>query len=139
MGKKNKIRYTSANKPRATITLTGNVYLQYHDEEGADIQKGDLLVFAECKQLHTNYFAQYEQTGFTGYFKVDVSDGKEWQPVILNEIFENHEHHFSRTERPMDTFTLCKEMLAALKGRSLSRTYREHYELEAEDDSDDEA
>ena len=129
MAKKNKIRYTATPKIRAGITLTGNVYLQYRDEDKAESVRGDLLVFAECKQLHTNYLAEYERTGFTGYFRVDVYDGKDWQPVILNEIFEHREHHFSRTDRPIDTYTLCREMLAALKGRELTRTYREHYEL----------
>lgn len=132
MGKR-KITYTSEQKNRPTITLTGDVWLQYRDEDH-ETKKGDLLAFAECKQLHTNYFAEYAQTGFTGYFKVDVFDGKEWQPVILNEIFENHEHHFSRTERPIDTFEFIKEMLTALAGKKLTRTYREHYELlEAEE------
>lgn len=130
MGKR-KITYTATPKKRVAITLTGNVFLQYREEDAvAQAKKGDLMVFAECKQLHTNYLAEYEQTGFTGYFKVDVSDGTDWQPVILNEIFAHHEHHFSRTERPIDTYNLCKEMLAALAGKNLTRTYREHYELE---------
>ena len=135
MGKKNKIRYTAKPKNFASITLTGNVYLQYRDEEKAESLRGDLLVFAECKQLHTNYFAEYERTGFTGYFKVDVFDGKDWQPVILSEIFEHHEHHFSRTDRPIDTYHLCHEILTSLGGRTLSRTYREHYELVPQNDT----
>ncbi len=132
MAKRNKITYTSTPKQRSGITLNGNVYLQYRDEEKAESMRGDLLLFAECKQLHTNFLAEYERTGFTGYFKVDVFDGKDWQPVILNEIFEHHEHHFSRKDRPLDTFNLCHEMLVALKGKNLSRTYREHYELAEE-------
>lgn len=130
MGKRNKVRYTASPKSRVAIVLNGNVYLQYRDDELAQSVKGDLLVFAECKQLHTNYLAEYEQTGFTGYFKVDVFDGKDWQPVILNDIFDHHEHHFCKTERPIDTYNLCREMLQKLAGRSLTRTYREHYELE---------
>ncbi len=130
MGKR-KITYTSTPKKRVGIVLTGNVYLQYRDDESVEInQKGDLLVYAECKQLHTNHLAEYDQTGFTGYFKVDVYDGVAWQPVIINDIFSHHEHHFSRTERSIDTYALCKEMLTALAGRTLLRTYREHYELE---------
>jgi hypothetical protein len=126
-----KITYTATPKKRVPIELTGTVYLQYVDDaQSAIAKKGDLLVYAECKQLHTNYYAQYENTGFTGYFRVDVSDGTDWQPVILNEIFAGHEHYFSRTERPIDTYNLIKEMLTALAGRILTRTYREHYELE---------
>jgi hypothetical protein len=127
MGKR-KISYTSEQKNRPVITLTGNAYLQYRDEDH-ETHKGDLLVFAECKQLHTNHLAEYDRTGFTGYFKVDVWDGNDWKPVILNEIFTHHEHHFSRTERPIDTFNFIKEMLTALAGKNLTRTYREHYEL----------
>ena len=130
MAKKNKIRYTAEVKNRPQIVLTGKVFLQYRDDELVEqTNKGDLLVFAECKQLHTNYLGEYTRTGFTGYFRVDVYDGKEWQPVILNEIFRNHEHHFSKTERSIDTFNLCEEMLVAFRGKTLTRTYREHYEL----------
>lgn len=134
MGKKNKIRYTSSPKNRPGIVLTGNVFLQYRDEERAVSQRGDLLLFAECKQLHTNYLGEYERTGFTGYFKVDVFDGKDWQAVILNEIFQHHEHHFGRKERSIDVFKRCEEILLGLKGRTLSRTYREHYELTPEEE-----
>lgn len=134
MGKR-KITYTATPKKRVEIILSGAVYLQYEEDEQIEqAKKGDVMVYAECKQLHTNYFAEYRQTGFTGYFKVDVSDGKDWQPVILNEIFQHHEHHFSRTERPIDTYTLCKGMLTALAGKKLVRTYREHYELEEQED-----
>lgn len=126
-----KVTYTATPKRRVEIVLTGNVYLQYVDDEAVEqTKKGDLLAYAECKQLHTNYLAQYGQTGFTGYFKVDVYDGAEWQPVILSGIFDAHEHHFSRTERPIDTYNLCRDLLTALSGRLLVRTYREHYELE---------
>jgi len=135
---KRKIAYTSTPKRYVAIELTGNIYLQYVDDDAAAIaKKGDLMVFAECKQLHTNHLAEYENTGFTGYFRVDVSDGSEWRAVILNEIFENHEHHFSRKERPIDTYNLIKEMLTELKGRNLTRTYREHYELEIKEEETD--
>ena len=135
MGKRNKVRYTSAPKSKVTITLSGNVSLQYRDDEKIDTtMKGDLLVYAECKQLHTNYFAQYDRTGFTGYFKVDVYDGNAWQPLIITDIFTSHENHFSRTEKPADTYAICEEILKALTGRTLLRTYREHYELEEVDE-----
>lgn len=137
MGKR-KITYTATPKKYVAIELNGNVYLQYQDDEDVEqSKKGDLLAYAECKQLHTNYFGEYSRTGFTGYFKVDVFDGEEWQPVILNGIFDHHEHHFSRTERPIDTYRLIKEMLTALKGRKLARTYREHYELEEPEAKED--
>ena len=135
MGKRNKIRYTATAKPTVAIELSGNVYLQYRDDEAvADTHKGDLLCYAECKALHTNFMGEYERTGFVGYFKLDVYDGKAWQPVLLNDIFTEREHHFSKTERSLDTFLLCQQRLQALRGKRLVRTYREHYELEATDE-----
>jgi hypothetical protein len=131
MGKKNKIRYVAETKKRVEIFPTGNVYLQHRDEElVAQTIKGDLLVFPECVALNTNHLGEYTRTGFVGYFRVDVFDGVDWQPVILNEIFRDREHHFSKTERSIDRFNFILEMLQALKGRTLLRTYREHYELE---------
>jgi hypothetical protein len=129
MGKR-KITYTAKPVRRIEIILTGKVLLQFRDEEEvAENNKGDLLVFPECEALHTTRQGQYDQIGFSGYFKVDVFDGKDWQPVILNDIFKR-ENHFSKTERPIDTYAICEEILEALKGRILLRTYREHYELE---------
>ena len=91
-----------------------------------------MLVFAECRALHTNHLGEYERTGLSGYFKVDIFDGKEWRPVILNEIFNDKEHHFNRRDRPLDTYLLCKEKLEKLRDKNLQRTYREHYELDHE-------
>jgi hypothetical protein len=140
MGKRNKITYTATPKKRVDIALTGNVYLQYRDDERVEkTHKGDLLVYAECKQLHTNYLGEYERTGFTGYFKVDVFDGSEWRAVLLNDIFPSNEHHFSRTERSIDTYHLIYDMLTALARKPLTRTYREHYMLAVDEATDDEA
>jgi hypothetical protein len=129
MGKR-KVTYKTNEKPRHLLVLTGRIFLQYVDDEIAlEAQKGDLLVFANNEALHTTHLGEYERTGFTGYFKVDVSDGKIWQPLIINEVFKNRENHFCRTERPIDTYNLCCETLRALAGKTLLRTYREHYEL----------
>lgn len=129
MGKR-KVTYTSKDKPKPTITISGVIFLQYVDDEAAlDAQKGDLLVFANNEALHTTKLGEYESTGFTGYFKVDVSDGKVWQPLLINDIFPEKENHFSRSERPIDTFKICTEILRALEGKILTRTYREHYQL----------
>src|SRR5262245_47699622 len=130
-GKRNKIRYTSTPKARVPILLTGKVYLQYVDDEAAEGgKKGDLLVFPQNEALHTTRQGEYGSTGFSGYFKVDVSDGHEWCAVLPGELFPEEENHFSKTERPIDRYRLCEEMLVALKGRTLVRTYRDHYMLE---------
>jgi hypothetical protein len=105
--------------------------LQYVDEELIALpQKGDLMLFAQCEALHTTRQGDYWATGVSGYFKVDVYDGKKWQPVSLPELFPGREHHFSKTECPIDTYEFCKELIIPLTSRILLRTYREHYVLE---------
>lgn len=132
--KHNKKRYQREEKPLKPIVLSGNVFLEYVDDEAlAKPAKGDVKMFASCKELHTTYLGAYEYTGFVGYFKVDVFDGYDWKPVILSELFPGREHYFSKSECPIDTYRLCAEIIARLKGRSLKRTYREHYELMDED------
>ncbi len=130
-GKRNKIRYTSTPKPRIAIVLTGDIYLRYVDDDKIELaRKGDLQVFPCNEALTTVRQGDYRSTGFAGYFKVDVYDGKEWQPVILQEVFTGREHYFSKTECPIDTYAICHDVLKALAGRCLVRKYREHYELE---------
>ncbi len=126
--KKNKKRYQVTVRTKILITLTGKVYLQYVDEEQiGQAVKGDIMVFAQNEALHTTRFAEYDETGFSGYFKVDVFDGKTWQPVIISNMFPQHENHFGKKERPIDTYAICSEMLRAMAGVNLLRTYREHY------------
>lgn len=91
--------------------------------------KGDLLLHASADALHTVRQGEYWSTGVAGYFKVDVYDGKRWQPVLLNDLFPGREHYFSKRECPIDTFTLCSELLTARMPLTLTRTYREHYAL----------
>lgn len=131
---KKKIRYTVNDKPKKLIVLSGEIGLQYVDDEQLEsAAKGDLKLFPKCDELHETYFAQYDSTGFAGYFKVDVWDGRQWCPVVLAEIFERKEHYFGKKELPIDCYYLCRDMLQALKGRQLARTYREHYELVDDD------
>lgn len=127
-GKRNKVRYQSTPKKRVEIILTGNVYLMFRDEDAIAVaQKGDLLVFPNNEALHTTRQGEYEGLGFTGYFKVDVCSGTEWLPVLIQSIFPDHENHFSKTERPIDTFNLIAEILGNMKQKTLLRTYREHF------------
>lgn len=129
MAKHNKLRYQVKEKQKVTITLTGVVFLRYvHDEAAMQAKKGDLLVYPYNDALNTTRQGEYEKTGFTGYFKADVSDGKVWQPVLLGEIFKNNEQYFAKSERPIDTYHLCEEILKNNEGITLVRTYREHYE-----------
>ena len=131
MAKRNKLTYQVKEKTKVTITVTDRIFLQYRDDEEAlQAQKGDLLVYPNNEALNTTYQGEYEKTGFVGYFKIDVCDGKVWQPLLLNEIFKNNENHFSKTERSIDTFNLCAEILRAKAGMIIVRTYREHYQPE---------
>lgn len=140
MGKRNKIRYTAEVKNRKKLVLTGNVFLRYEDEEDeiSHARPGDLLVYPQNDALNTTRQGDYRANGFSGYFKVDIAEGKIWCPLLLNGIFDHKENHFSKTEYPIDTFQLCGEMLVALAGRTVTRTYREHYELIEEDEPESE-
>ncbi len=129
--KRNKVRYKSNPVERIEIILTGQVFLQYVDDEAIEsAAKGDLQVYPYNDDLHTTNQGEYDETGFSGYFKADVYDGRKWCLVLLNDIFVNQENHFSKKERPIDTYELCLSILQKLKGRILLRTYREHYYLD---------
>ncbi len=131
MGKRNKIRYQSTPKARVAIVLTGRVWLLYRDEENIEkAAKGDLMLHPYNDALRTARRGDYGSMGFAGYFKVDVHDGREWRPVLTNDIFLHREHYFSKKECPIDTYELCASLLQSFSGRTLIRTYREHYELE---------
>lgn len=131
MAKRNKIRYMVKEKPKVQITVTGNIFLQHRDdEESLHAQKGDLLVYPQNEALNSTYLGEYDRTGFSGYFKVDISDGKNWQPLLIGGIFSNNENHFGKSERPIDTYNLCCEILREYNGKNVTRSYREHYEPE---------
>lgn len=140
MGKRNKIRYQSKPKNRVAITLTGQVYLKYEEDELIDqAKKGDMLVHPCNDALNSTRLGDYYSTGFSGYFKVDVFEGNVWCPILLGEIFPHKEHHFSKTECPIDTYNLCKDILLSQSGKTLIRTYREHYEPEGTEETSEEA
>lgn len=129
--KHNKKRYQSTPKPTKLLTLTGVVFLMYREEE-IDPKPGDLILFPSCDELHTLRMGDYGNTGVSGYFKADIYDGKDWCPLLINDFFPDREHHFSKYERPIDTFALCEEKFIACKGTQVKRTYREHYTLAGE-------
>ena len=132
MGKRNKIRYQSKPKDRKTLILTGRVFLKYEDEE-ADIDQavtGDLMCYPNHELDNILSQTGYNVQGHAGYYKVDVFEGNVWCLMLVNnDIFPRNEHHFSKTERPIDTFKLIGEILVALAGKTVIRTYREHYHL----------
>ena len=135
--KRNKIRYKSEVKEYKYISLTGVVFLMFRDDiEMLQAKKGDVMMHPQNEALHTTRQGDYENNGFSGYFKLDVCDGKEWCPVILPEIFTDKENHFSKTEYPIDTFGLCEDHLKTLTGKRLRRIYREHYEIVPEDEEE---
>ena len=137
---KRKKSYQSKDRPAKELVLSGKVFLRYEDDEAIESAgKGDLVVYPINDSLNGARLGAYEEVGFVGYFKVEVYDGASWCLVRLNEIFPAKEHHFGKKERPCDTYALCLDILEALKGKTLLRTYREHYNLSehaAEDDND---
>lgn len=133
-GKRNKIRYQSKPKEKTRIVLTGQVYLRHEDEEAiAQARRGDLLVYPCNDALNSTRLGEYYATGFSGYFKVDVFEGNVWCAVITGSLFAHRENHFSKSECPIDTYGLCAEKLRGMGGRTLVRTYREHYVPEEEE------
>ncbi len=131
MGHKRKLRYQSKGNQYPTLELTGRSYLlheesTYHDD---GLQKGDVLFY-----LHGDTAGRerddpkYDLTGGAGYLKAMVYDGKDWQFMLMDDIFAGREHHYAKTERPLDTFSVCKEIILASKGTVMQRKYRQHYE-----------
>jgi hypothetical protein len=68
-----------------------------------------------------------DETGYAGYFKVEVYDGRDWKLVLAQEFFSDNEHKFTKKERPIDTYYILEEILQSYAGTMLTKTYREHY------------
>ncbi len=133
--KHNKKRYQRHEKEKPIIICTGKCWLEYRDEEEMQgAKKGDFKLHPSVESLHTIKQGEYESTGFSGYFRVDIHDGWRWQPVLLDDLLPGRENHFRKTEMPIDTFALCEELLEAMAGKRFVRTYREHYTLMADAD-----
>ena len=106
------------------------MYLKYEDEDAiAAAVKGDLMLY-----LNTDNAPQppvkgdYRATGYSGYFKADIFDGRKWTPLHITDFFAAREHHFHKKELAHDCYLLCAEMLRARAGAEVIRTYREHYQ-----------
>lgn len=127
MGKRNKIRYTSKGNPFPPIILTGRVAIKYRETQSPE--KGDLRLYMNTDSNAAIEPGLYENIGLDGYLKAEVWDGKGWCPVSLEEFFTDREYYFSKYDRPIDTMAVCLPILLPFAGRSLLRTYREHYVL----------
>ncbi len=129
MGKRNKLRYQVKQKPQITLAMSGEVYLEYVDDDAlASPKKGDVKFYPYNEALNSTRVGDYESTGFAGYFKADIYDGWGWRLLLLNDIFLQQENYFAKTERPIDTYRLCREIFLAEPNRMFERTYREHYQ-----------
>jgi len=77
MGKRNKVRYTAKEVQRIEIILTGTCWVQFLDEDiSARAAKGDVLFYAHYSGQSSPAVPDYEVTGYVGYLKMDVFDGK---------------------------------------------------------------
>lgn len=130
MGHKRKLTYQSKGNQFPTLTLTGRSFLLHHAEaEPEELLKGDVLFY-----LHGDTSSRerdnpmYDLTGGAGYLKAMVYDGRDWQLMLMDDIFAGREHHYAKTERPLDTYAVCEEVIAACKGMVMQRKYRQHYE-----------
>jgi len=140
MGQRRKKRYKSKPNPWPKITMTGRAALKLWDEYCLDKHEvGDLQFFMfTCTMGREEAEPAYDHIGGSGYIKARVYDGKEWQVLIMDDLFPDRIHHFSKKEMPLDTFILCRDKVEELKGTLLQRTYRMHYEPVPYSDGDDE-
>ncbi len=140
MGQRRKKRYKSKPNQWPKIFMTGRAALKFWDEFSLNKhEKGDLQFFMfNCTIGRCEAEPGYDNIGGSGYIKARVYDGKEWQVLIMDDLFPERIHHFSKKEMPIDTFILCREKVAELAGTELQRTYRLHYEPVPYTDKDDE-
>lgn len=131
MAKKNKKRYQSKGNPYPPFPITGRSFLlHYHESYQDSLKKGDMLFYMFSDTTRRNEEEPlYEYIGGAGYLKAKIYDGKEWQLIVMEELLPGKEHHFSKKERPLDTYEICREAIAALEGRLVQRGYRQHYHL----------
>ena len=110
--------------------MTGRAGLKHYDDYRLDkFEPGDLQFFMfNCTLGRKEDEPGYEHIGGSGYLKARVYDGKEWQLLIMDDLFPERCHHFSKKEMPVDTFLLCREKVQGLAGTQLQRGYRMHYE-----------
>lgn len=115
-------------KEQKTISLSGNVYLEYEDsEEISSAKQGDLAFYLILELESADPEIVYLHKGNRGYFKAKIFDGKAWCHINLAEILTSKENHFSKNEIPIYSYNLCKEILSSKQGEIFYKTYRNHY------------
>jgi hypothetical protein len=126
-----KRRYKSKGNPYPPFPITGRSFLLHYDKSYHDsLQKGDILFYLHTDTTRRNEDnPDYELTGGAGYLKAKVYDGKGWHFLVMEELLPGKEHHFSKKERPLDTFYVCQDAVKQLEGYRVQRSYRQHYHL----------
>ncbi len=126
-----KKRYQSEGNPFPPITLTGHVHLKYEDEYTGEPQKrGDIRFYLHDDATNKERTqGDYYTLGHAGYLKAEVFDGKKWCLVVMDDLFPDKIHHFTKKEQPAATYLVCEEAMKPFQGRQLERIYREHYAL----------
>jgi hypothetical protein len=115
-------------KPIKSLIITGQVYLQYEDDEDiAAAEAGDIVLFLNLDIIPTFSSGDYYKKYLGGSFKADIYDGKTWCPLLLADLCEHKEHFFSKSEIPIDSYNFCKQIIAEKAGIALYRSYRLHY------------
>ena len=115
-------------KTPKTIILSGIVYLEIEDEEKIlAAQKGDIQLKMEIDAQNYENIGNYRVSGFKGYFRLNVYDGRDWFHLSSPEFFEAKENNFSKNEYPYDCFLYCHRFLEKFKGDVLYKSYRDHY------------
>lgn len=109
-----------------SLVLTGNVYLKYEeDEQIASAEKGDVYLYLNTDALdRVPLKGNYYTKGYTGYFKADIHDGKEWQVLNIGDFLEEKENYFSKSECSIDTYHLIVGLLREKSGIVVYKGYR---------------
>jgi hypothetical protein len=109
-----------------SLIMSGNVYLKYEDDEALESpEKGDLYLYLNTENTDkTPIKGDYFRTGYAGYFKAEIFDGKEWQLITVTDFCEDKEHYFHKSERSIDTYHLCSEILRSAEGTEVFKGYR---------------
>ena len=115
-----------------TLTISGNVYLKYEDGEAMEAPLvGDIFLYLSTENTDKVLIkGDYFRTGYAGYFKADIFDGKEWQLLHVPDFCEDKEHYFSKSERSIDRYQFCSDYFRKHEGSVVYKTYRGgHYSL----------
>ena len=117
-------------KKTKTLVISGKTHLQGCGAENK-AAIGDVLLSPQIDNKNNFVIDEdlYHQNGHRGYLRAHVYDGKNWGNLNSNEIFQDKENNFSKTELAIDTAQICITSIASLAGTALYRTYRDHYTI----------